>query len=217
MAGGVALLSIMTFFFTVESLIPIHGVAQLGANSFRTVLLRKDLKWDIFLPFILGIPFGVVLAIFLLKDIISNDATKIFLAIMICYVIFRPKKMPELKIANWAFVIVGIISGVLGILVGSVGPFLAAFFVRDDYKKEEVVATKSSMQMVTHLSKIPTFWYLDFNYAEHSTLIISLIACVFLGSLIGVKILKRINQKVFKILFKTALFFAAIRLIATSV
>lgn len=59
-------------------------------------------------------------------------------------------------------------TGSLGILAGAVDPLLAAFFLRDDLTKEEVVANKSMMQLITHLTKVPAFIFLGFSFVENA-------------------------------------------------
>ena len=48
-------------------------------------------------------------------------------------------------------------TAVLTVLVGVTGPWVSAFFLRDDLSKEQVVATKAAIQTVGHVAKIPAF------------------------------------------------------------
>ena len=50
MGGGALLLAIMTFYFTLDVIVPIHGMIQLSANSSRVYMLRKNLNWKIIWP-----------------------------------------------------------------------------------------------------------------------------------------------------------------------
>lgn len=213
MAGGVVLLSLMTLTLPVKVIIPIHGLVQLFSNALRVYYLKKSIRLDFIKFYILGLPIGATLSVLFLRDTMNETWLLIMLAILISYSIFKPKKLPMLKIrkSSWSFV--GLITGVLAILVGSVGPFLAAFYVRDDLKKEEIVATKASMQFLAHIIKIPSFLLIGFNYIDHVSLTSIMIIGALIGTKMGVVALKRIDNRIFSFLFKFFLFIALIRIV----
>jgi uncharacterized membrane protein YfcA len=213
MAGGIVLLSIMTFFLPIATLIPIHGVVQLISNGTRTYLLRKNIVWKIVVPFAIGIPFGVIASVYILKEINNTTLPLTLIGILIFYSIFKPKNLPPLKIPYWGFAILGMFSGVLSLLVGATGPFLAPFFLRDDLIKEEMISTKSAVQILTHFLKLPAFIYLGFNYWEYKELIIIMVVGAVIGTHAGVRVLHLIPEKIFRIIFKSALFFAGCRIV----
>jgi len=103
--------------------------------------------------------------------------------------------------------------GMLGLLVGATGPFLAPFFLRDDLKKEQIVATKAAVQVTGHLIKIPAFLHLGFNYTEGISFLLPMTIVTILGTKLGVHLLGKINVALFKKLFKGALLIAGFRLI----
>ena len=213
MAGGVTLLAIMTFFLDWQELIPIHGVVQLVSNSSRAFFLRNHIIKSILFHFLIGIPFGVGFAIFLVKELSSKSTPLVFITILIGYVLLKPKKLPPIKIPPIGYIFVGIVSGFLGILVGATGPFLAAFFVRDDYDKEQIVATKAALQLSTHMLKIPAFLYLGFNYINYLPLITVMSFAAIMGTRLGVHILGKTSDRLFRILYQIALATAALRLL----
>lgn len=213
MAGGVLLLSIMTFFLEIRSIVPIHGVVQLVSNSSRCWYLRQNVRMDFFWPFIMGAPFGFVAAYFILDQIEQTQYLYLFLSLLIFWALFKPKKLPQIKLHSYQWAILGFFSAIQGALVGATGPLLAIFYLRDDLKKEEIVATKAMQQLTTHLLKIPLFLSLDFAYSEFLLIITLMSASTVLGSLVGVKILKRLPENFFQIVFKSLLFMAALRMI----
>jgi uncharacterized membrane protein YfcA len=212
MGGGVLLLSIMTFFLPAQSLIPIHGVVQLISNSTRVYYLKAHVKWDYYKYYILGLPIGAIGSTLLLKNIFQKQYIYLLLALIIFYAVFKPKKLPEFKVKQKYWILIGIFTGFLAILVGAVGPMLAVFFIRDDFEKEEIVSTKAMMQLSAHLIKIPAFLYLEFDYTSNLFLISIMGIGVIIGTKFGIKLLKRVDKNSFKILFKTVLFIAGIRI-----
>lgn len=212
MGGGVLLLSIMTFFIQGPVLVPIHGVVQLISNSTRVFYLKDHIKWDYYKFYILGLPVGAFVSTLLLRDIIEKQYILLLLAGVIFYAIFKPKNLPQFKVSQKYWVLIGALTGFLAILVGAVGPMLAVFFIRDDFEKEEIVSTKAMMQLSAHLIKIPAFIYLEFDYFANMNLILLMGFGVIIGTKYGVKLLKNVDQALFKKLFKMVLFIAGVRI-----
>lgn len=214
LAGGTVLLSCMTFFFQHHELIPIHGATQLASNISRTYLLRHSVHKKIFFSFLLGVPFGVLIGITLLKNFKMESYAYLLIVILIFYTLFKPKNLPPLKIPIPLFFLLGIVASFLGLLVGAVGPFQAPFYLRDDLNKNEMVATQAATQTIVHLCKIPSFLYLGFHYQHYWLLIVGLVLAAILGSDYGVKKLKSVSEEKFTLLFKIVLFLSALRLLS---
>jgi uncharacterized membrane protein YfcA len=137
MAGGVLLFSLMTSFMSLDMVIPIHGLVQLGSNSSRLYYLKNALKKTMCLSFLIGAIFGATGATWLKSQVsIPSEIPLAVVVLLIVYVLFRPKKMPSIKLQFKNYYLVGIAAGFLGIFIGTVGPFIAVFFVRDDLNKQ---------------------------------------------------------------------------------
>lgn len=213
MAGGIVLLALMTLILPWQIIIPIHGLVQLISNSTRCWFLKDHIKKDFFFYFCLGAPLGMVVAVYLLVQLPHPKFFMGLLTLSIFYVIFKPKKLPPLVIPSKGFIGVGFLVGFFGPLIGATGPFLASFFLRDDFDKKEIVATKAAVQMMGHLVKIPAFAFLAFPYTSYAPLIIGMSLAAIVGTKVGVVLLGKINEKLFRILYKLALFGAVCRLI----
>ena len=213
MAGGLILLTMMIFFMPLEVAIPIHGLVQLLSNGFRVFFLRHSVVKKFFIPFLFGAPIGTYLGTQVIQAI-DKRLPLFLLGVLILYQLFKPKKLPKIKVPPRMFFVVGIFSGLLGVLIGATGPFLALFFVGLDIKKEQIVATKALLQSYVHILKIPAFLYLGIQYQEHIYLVAFMVVAAFLGTRMGVNYLKKMNEALFFKLFKTILFIAALRAFA---
>ncbi len=213
MAGGVLMFAAMNVFIPLRPLVAIHGAVQVMNNAARTWFLRQDVRWGMCLPFSAGAILGAVLATLFVAKVVGEFFPLLIIALLIFYTLFKPKKMPALKIPDRHFFFVGVATGMMGILVGVVDPLLAVFFIRDDLTKEEVVSNKSMMQMVTHCTKVPAYLFLGFSFWDHAELILILGLAGMIGAKLGVSLLKKINTKFFFVLMKTALFIAAVRIV----
>lgn len=214
MAGGITLLALMTFFLEVQVIVPIHGVVQLVSNGSRSLFLKRNIVWKIFVPFALLAPVGAFFSFHFLKRVDSPDVFLIPLTLIIIYVLFRPKNIPAIELGMTGFAFLGLIAGAFSPLVGATGPLLAPFFFRDDLSKESIIATKALTQTWTHLLKVPVFLGLSFPYHDYITLMIVMAVMATLGTRFGVHLLGRISEKFFRRLYKLALGLAALRLIS---
>ncbi|MBT3930739.1 MAG: sulfite exporter TauE/SafE family protein, partial [Rhodospirillaceae bacterium] len=57
--GGIILLAVMATLMPAAAIIPIHGIAQLGANIFRGTIQRAHIDWLTFVWFAIGSVVGV--------------------------------------------------------------------------------------------------------------------------------------------------------------
>lgn len=213
MAGGVTLLAIMTFFLEVQVIVPIHGCVQLVSNAARSAFLWRNINWSILFPFALFAPLGSFISYYFLKKTSSEELFLIPMVFVIFYVLFRPKNMPGLKLGRLGFATLGFTCGLLSPLIGATGPLLAPFFLRDDFSKESIIATKALAQTWTHLLKIPVFIGLAFPYLEHLYLIGTMAFMAILGSKYGTYLLGRMSEDIFRIIYQIALGLAALRLL----
>jgi uncharacterized membrane protein YfcA len=111
------------------------------------------------------------------------------------------------------FIPIGFVAGVIGIFFGAIGPFIAPFFLRNDILKEELVATKATVQLITHFLKIPLFGFIGINVFHYWPLILILSIFLITGTIIGKKLLNKLSKKHFKIIFKIILTLIAIQML----
>lgn len=213
LAGGIVLLSMMTFFLPMSSIVPIHGVVQLLSNSSRFLFLREMICWPIFTATTIGLPIGTLIAVKVLKTLSGEKLITLSIALIILYTIFKPKKMPELNLNRYGFFLLGIVIGILNPFIGATGPLLGPFIFRKDLKKEEIISTQASIQSVGHFLKIPAFLSLSFPFFDHLYLIISMSICAIIGTKLGVIFLGKMPERPFRLIFQVAMFFSAVRMI----
>ena len=212
MAGGVTLLAVMTFIYPLPLIVPLHGAVQFASNSSRTFMLRKSVRVSGFVYFLAAAPLGAAAAYFILKQFSQMEEGIYLVVALLFYTSLKPRKMPDIKLSDKGYFLLGLAATTLGPLIGATGPLLAPFFARDDYSKEEIVATKAACQIVIHLLKFPIFYHLAFPYKDYALIILVMVFAVILGTRAGVFLLGRISAERFKILLKIALFLTGVRL-----
>lgn len=214
MAGGISLLAVMTAVLPAAQVVPIHGAVQLASNFTRTLVYIRHVYWKIFFVYAVPVACGVAAA----ASLWSGDKLAWFKpgigAFILLFLVWRRCKPTLRNVPLWVYAPVGLAAGFLTIFVGAVGPFIAPFFLRDDFKKEQVIATKAVCQAWGHLLKIPAFLALGFPFHEHGRLMGALFVCVLLGTIAGRWLLNRISKERFVLVYEFVLGAIALYLIA---
>lgn len=215
MAGGITLLGVMTALLPAPQVVPLHGVVQLSSNFTRSLAFVRHIEWRIFGVFAPALLVGVALAAEVYQGTRLAWFRPAIGAFLLAFLVWR-RFSPKLRNPpRWLYAVVGLVTGFLSLFVGATGPFLAPFFLRDDFDKEQVIATKAVCQTLTHLLKVPTFLFLGFDYLAHAPLLATMIAAVIVGTLLGKALLARIPKRVFTILFEGVVVALALYLIAS--
>ena len=216
MAGGMSLLAVMTAVLPASQVVPVHGVVQLASNFTRTLVYLRYVYWTLFLVYAVPVVGGVTVATLLW----SGDELGWFrpgIGVFILLFLIWQRRSPAIRnLPLWTYAPLGLVVGFLAIFVGATGPFIAPFFLRDDFSKEQVIATKAVCIAWGHVLKIPAFLTLGFNFLAHWPLLGALLVCVVIGTLTGRAILGRFSSKAFIMVYQTVLATIALYLILSS-
>lgn len=214
MGGGVTLLALMAVLLPPPVVIPLHGVVQLVSNGTRALVYLPHVHRKIFAFYIIPATLGVFAGAQLYVGSPLpwfRPAIGVFILLYLVTAIWKPSAV---RMPIWGFGVLGAVTGTAASLVGATGPMLAPFFLRDDMTKEEVVATKASVQLVTHFAKVPAFFAMGFAYGAWALELLPLCGAAVLGTVAGKRLLSRIDAVLFRRLFMAALFAIALHLIS---
>ena len=217
MAGGVTLLGVMTALLPAPVVVPLHGIVQLASNWTRTWAFRRHVRWSIFFGFMGPAVVGVAIAASIWADLELTWFRAWVGVFILSFLVWRQYKPKLRNPPIWSYAVLGLAAGLLAIFVGATGPFLAPFFLRDDFDNEEVIATKAVCQTWLHLLKIPAFVALSFDYGPYAPVLAALVAAVIGGTYFGKHLLSMISKERFVFWFQLVLALLAIYLIASTV
>lgn len=212
--GGTVLIALFLQFMPPVAAIPVHGVVQLAANSWRTWLFRRHLAWHLIWRFALLLPAGIAVGLWLFRSM-SAEAVQILIG---CFIIvtlftrrlgrFRGKELPL-----WAFVPMGFIVGVLNMIVGVVATVVGVLMIRKELSKEDYVGTLGFYAVMTNLCKVVGFVLVGFDLLNYGAAILAMVPAVMAGSWAGKHLLGRISERLFMRLFQVMLLVLALKLI----
>lgn len=198
MAGGMIFMGIIAAFLGVAEAMVVHGAVQSVSNSFRTYLLRPDIRWDILGWQLLGAVPAV--AILLALSVTLNKA-QLYLALGVLPAILW---LPRGWLAGDAekpphAVLCGAMVMGLNLTAGVAGPALDFFYVKTGLTRLEIVATKAMTMFVSHMAKIVYFGVPLAMSAGLSGLpplwvFLAAIPAVMLGTFLGTRLLHKLSD-----------------------
>jgi uncharacterized membrane protein YfcA len=176
-------------------------------------VLLKNVVWRIVLLYAPAMILGVWLGLrFYSGSGMSwfKPAIGFFILSFLLWDRFKPER---LELPEWTYIPAGFGGGILTITLGASGPYLSAFFLRRDLRKEQIIGTKAAIQTFGHFLKIPAFLSVGFDYRGQLGLILPLLACSIAGTMLGTWILDRTDETAFRRIFRVVLAILALRLV----
>lgn len=211
LGGGIAMLAVMAIKMPVAALIPVHGVVQLGSNFGRAAVQRKDVVWPLVGFFIAGSVVGITIGSHFIRAL-PEHWLKLGLALFILAMIFAPK--PKIaRSGRIGLAVCGVIASALTMFFGATGVFVAAAILPLGLPKQSHVGTFSACMTVQHGLKIFAFAAMGFSFFPWLPMIGAMVASGFLGTLAGSRILDKIPQDHFRIIFKAVMLLLVARLL----
>ncbi|MAL98711.1 sulfite exporter TauE/SafE family protein [Hydrocarboniclastica marina] len=213
--GGVLLLIIMAQVLAPAVLIPVHGMVQMGSNLGRATLTWRHIDWrviGIMLPAtLLGAWLGSLVLI-ALPPAIWNLA----IAAFVLYLCWGPP-LPRRALGKPGIFLAGAVTTFLSLFIGSTGPLVAGFIKQIHRDRFRTVATFASAMTLQHAPKAFVFTAAGFVLHDWLWFIAAMIACGAVGTWIGLKLLRRLNDERFRVVFNVVLTLLAVRLVWSGV
>ena len=156
MAGGLVMMGVLVALVPVSTAMIAHGMIQTVANGWRSWLLRQHIDYKIIVRYAIGSAVSIVL----LAGISWTPDKKILYVLLglVPFLVWLPQDRFNLDIRKPGLAVVaGVGVSGLNTIAGVAGPLLDLFFVKNNMTRQEIVATKSIAQVMSHLVKI-VFW-----------------------------------------------------------
>ena len=212
MGGGIVLLAVMAQYFPPAVLIPLHGFIQLASNSSRVLYGFRHIDRRIMARYAAGAAAGAALGsrvVVSLPDAWYKLALGLFLVAVT--VLPAPRKARDFRF-KWP--VVGAGATFLSLIAGATGPLIAPFFLHEAMDRRQLVATKASCQIFTHLLKVSVFVALGFALGPYLPLLAAMVVAVFAGNYLGnTVILHRVPERGFRLAFRTILLVLSARMV----
>ncbi len=206
--GGIVLLAVLASVLPPAALIPVHGLVQFGSNAGRTAIMLKDVDRSVLPAFLIGSLLGVAAGGAVAVEL-PGDVLRIGIG---CFILWAALTTPP-KVLRASAAVAGAFSSFLTMFFGGTGPFISAYVKTLGFERLGHVATHSALMTAQHLLKTIAFGLFGFAFGPWLWLILAMIASGFIGTLLGKRVLMRIDEKVFKRVLTAILVLLALRLI----
>ncbi|WP_299231335.1 sulfite exporter TauE/SafE family protein [uncultured Halomonas sp.] len=209
--GGLLLIMALAQVMPAAALIPVHGMVQTGSNVGRVALTWRHVDRKVIAAFLPGVVMGALAAAWLLIRLPAG-LLELCIAAFVLYSCWGPG-LPKRALGRAGVLLAGALTTLLSSLVGASGPMVAAFIKQGQVDRLTKVATFSACMSAQHLTKAFVFGMAGFVFRDWLGLMLAMIASGFLGTWLGLRLLRRLSDHRFDTLFKWALTLLALRLV----
>jgi uncharacterized protein len=214
LGGGSLMIAAMTLLLPPLVVVPVHGCVQLGSNAGRALVMRAHIQWPFILWVTLGSALGAVLGggfAHLLPERWFAAAIGVF--VLVTTWLPQGRFMARSRAAQF---VGGAIVSAVGMVVGAAGPLVAAF-VRGIADRRQLVATHAMLNACQHVFKVLVFVAMGFAIGDYLPLIAVMTAAGFAGTAVGSRLLTRVPEHVFRLVFRILLSLVALELIRRAI
>lgn len=172
--------------------------------------IKKLLPWTL-----VGLISGV-----LVGNYINDTQFKIFIAtcVLVCLIIliYTEKKGEKINVPSsiWFYALMGILSGFASMIGNAAGALFNIYLLAMRFEKNDFIGTTAWFFLIVNISKVPLqilFWH---NISSDTIFLTAImIPAVAIGALLGVLVVKKINEKYFRILINVMTVIGSIKLL----
>jgi len=171
--------------------------------------IKKLLPWAL-----LGIISGAVVG-----NYINDTQFKALIAILILVCLFilvyMEKKGDSLKVPEkiWFFALTGIAAGFASMIGNAAGPIFTVYLLARGFRKNDFMGTSAWFFLIVNFTKLPfqIFYWKNVTWDTMLTAGI-MVPAIAIGALIGVAVIKKINEKPFRYIILAMTAITAVRL-----
>lgn len=190
------------------------------ADLLAVIYYRRGCDWKVLFRFFPLTALGVLIGYFIL-DKVSDRVFNLMLGITILAMLALGIVTEKVKLGaagQWgSAVLFGLLAGIATMMANAAGPLLGIYFLQLGLDKGAFVGTRSWYFLLLNVFKLPFSASIGLITPDSLVLNAACVPLVILGGWIGVKVIDRLNDRVFRHITRGAAVFAAGHLIYASV
>lgn len=175
----------------------------LVGDVFAVVYYNRHTQWKYILRFLPWMITGILLGVFIGKDLPEKEfkwGMVVVIFISLGMLLWWEKRKSESVPTHWLFSgSMGIMAGICTMIGNLAGAFTNIFFLAMRLPKNEFVGTAAWLFLITNFFKLPFhIWVWGTISTESLAINLRLLPAIFAGLVLGVFLVKKINEKNYK-------------------
>lgn len=175
----------------------------LVGDVFAVVYYNRHTQWKYILRFLPWMVTGILLGVFIGKDLPEKEfkwGMVVVIFISLGMLLWWEKRKSESVPTHWLFSgSMGIMAGICTMIGNLAGAFTNIFFLAMRLPKNEFVGTAAWLFLITNFFKLPFhIWVWGTISTESLAINLRLLPAIFAGLVLGVFLVKKINEKNYK-------------------
>jgi len=199
MAGGLILIGVLLTLMPLPTAMVLHAITQMASNGWRAFLWRAHIRWRPVFVYLIGC--ALALGVWSLTRYVPDKPIALLL---LGITPFMARLMPASIKPNpdsiWQGSFYGFICMGLMLMTGVSGPLMDTFFLGGKFDRREIVATKATCQVASHLTKLVYFGGI---IDQAATLDPVLAGVAVAASMLGTSLARRILEAMSDAQFRT--------------
>lgn len=194
--GGLLLIGTMSALLPPMAVIPVHAVVMTGSNGGRMALLFRHVDWKIIVWFAGGAIVGGVIGAQVVFGL-PERVLRLAIAAFILFTQWGPRI--ALPLGRPFYALAGTFSMFLTLFVGASGPFMTAILAKvPSFSRMALIATAGACMTIQHSGKVVIFGLGGFDYRSWMPLMACALIAGFIGTLLGTRLLKSLDEAMFR-------------------
>ncbi|WP_428911531.1 sulfite exporter TauE/SafE family protein [Niallia sp. Krafla_26] len=220
---GIFTVTMLSLFFPAKEAVGLLLPVLLMGDLLAVIYYRRTVVWKHLFSLVPWILLGVLAGYFVLS-FSDNEQLKIMLGYLIIGLnlfqiikdYFGSKMDHSLPSSIWFIGLMGILAGFATMIGNVAGTVMAIYLLAHRLPKNEFVGTGAWFYLFVNVIKVPFYIHLGMITANSFTINLMAIPAVALGAFVGIKVLPRIPQQMFKWIILALGTLGALRLIVPS-
>src|SRR6201994_1152206 len=198
MAGGMILIGVLLILMPLPTAMVLHAITQMASNGWRAFLWRAHIRGGPVSVYLIGC--AVALALWSLTRYVPDKPVALLLLGVTPFMArAMPKDIKPNPDSIWQGTVYGTVCMGLMLMTGVSGPLLDTFFLGGNFGRREIVATKATCQVASHLTKLIYFGGIIDQAATLDPVLAAVaIAASMLGTSLSRRILEAMSDQQFR-------------------
>jgi uncharacterized membrane protein YfcA len=198
MAGGMILIGVLLVLMPLPTAMVLHAITQMASNGWRAFLWRAHIKWRPVSVYLIGC--AIALAVWSITRYVPDKPIALLLLGITPFMArLLPSDVKPNPDSIWQGSVYGSICMGLMLMTGVSGPLLDTFFLGGNFERRQIIATKATCQVASHLTKLIYFGgIIDQAATLNPVLALIAVAASMLGTTLSRRVLEAMSDQQFR-------------------